>query len=170
MAGIAGSRPPIHGRSIGRLDASPHSVRVLICKRRLEAAAHLAIRPGRPSCHRRRSQSPVRRRPSARHSPCRRRQPQSVSFFESADSPVTVGLVIDSSVSMQRRRESVIAAGIAFAESSDRTMRCLRCTSTRRSGAACRQGRCSRATAKSCDTRSSGRRRGQTAIVRSAWR
>jgi Ca-activated chloride channel homolog len=45
-------------------------------------------------------------------------KPQSVSFFESADSPVTAGLVIDSSVSMQRRRESVIAAGIAFAESS----------------------------------------------------
>ena len=41
-----------------------------------------------------------------------------MSFFESADSPATVGLVIDSSVSMQRRRESAIAAGIAFAESS----------------------------------------------------
>lgn len=43
---------------------------------------------------------------------------QSVSFFEDADSPVTVGLVIDSSVSMQRRRDAVIAAGVAFAESS----------------------------------------------------
>jgi Ca-activated chloride channel homolog len=44
-------------------------------------------------------------------------QPQAVTFFENADSPVTVGLVIDSSISMQRRRESVIAAGASFVES-----------------------------------------------------
>jgi Ca-activated chloride channel homolog len=45
-------------------------------------------------------------------------KPQTLTFFENTDSPVTVGLVIDSSISMQRRRKAVIAAGIAFAESS----------------------------------------------------
>lgn len=43
--------------------------------------------------------------------------PQPIGFFENADSPVTVGLVIDSSGSMQTRR-AVIAAGMAFAHSS----------------------------------------------------
>jgi Ca-activated chloride channel family protein len=44
--------------------------------------------------------------------------PQPVSFFESADTPVTVGLVIDSSISMQRRREAIAAAGSSFVSSS----------------------------------------------------
>ena len=45
-------------------------------------------------------------------------RPQPIEFFETEDTPVTVGLVIDSSGSMQRRRDGVIAAGMAFAESS----------------------------------------------------
>ena len=45
-------------------------------------------------------------------------RPQPIQFFENEDTPVTVGLVIDSSGSMQRRREGVIAAGMAFAASS----------------------------------------------------
>jgi VWFA-related protein len=45
-------------------------------------------------------------------------QPQTVSFFTNEDSPVTVGLVIDCSGSMQRKRDAVISAGLAFAQSS----------------------------------------------------
>jgi Ca-activated chloride channel homolog len=45
-------------------------------------------------------------------------RPQEIQFFENEDTPVTVGLVIDSSGSMQRRRDGVIAAGMAFADSS----------------------------------------------------
>src|SRR5690349_9741424 len=45
-------------------------------------------------------------------------RPQPIEFFENEDTPVTVGLVIDSSGSMQHHRDGVIAAGIAFAESS----------------------------------------------------
>jgi Ca-activated chloride channel homolog len=45
-------------------------------------------------------------------------RPQEIHFFENEDTPVTVGLVIDSSGSMQRRRDGVIAAGMAFADSS----------------------------------------------------
>src|SRR5438477_12881391 len=45
-------------------------------------------------------------------------RPQSIEFFENEDTPVTVGLLIDSSGSMQHRRDGVIAAGMAFAESS----------------------------------------------------
>jgi VWFA-related protein len=44
-------------------------------------------------------------------------RPQAIEFFEAADSPVTVGLAIDSSISMQRRRDAVIAAGVSFARS-----------------------------------------------------
>ena len=44
--------------------------------------------------------------------------PQPIAFFANEDTPVTVGLVIDSSGSMQPRRDTVIAAGMAFAESS----------------------------------------------------
>src|SRR4051812_23403068 len=44
--------------------------------------------------------------------------PRPIAFFENEDTPVTVGMVIDSSQSMARRREAVIAAGLAFAESS----------------------------------------------------
>ena len=45
-----------------------------------------------------------------------RRQP--IEFFQNDDTPVTVGLLIDSSGSMVSRRRGVIAAGMAFAESS----------------------------------------------------
>jgi VWFA-related protein len=45
-------------------------------------------------------------------------RPQPIAFFEHEDTPVTVGLVIDSSQSMAPRRDAVIAAGMAFAESS----------------------------------------------------
>ncbi len=45
-------------------------------------------------------------------------KPQRIAFFRNEDSPVTVGLVIDSSSSMHRKREAVIAAGLAFAQSS----------------------------------------------------
>jgi VWFA-related protein len=46
-------------------------------------------------------------------------RPQPIQFFENEDTPVTVGLLIDSSGSMQPRRDSVIAAGMAFAASSN---------------------------------------------------
>lgn len=45
-------------------------------------------------------------------------RPEAVSFFHNEDNPVTVGLVLDCSGSMQRKREAVIAAGLAFARSS----------------------------------------------------
>jgi Ca-activated chloride channel family protein len=45
-------------------------------------------------------------------------RPQPIAFFENEDTPVTVGLVIDSSGSMLPRRDAVITAGMAFAESS----------------------------------------------------
>jgi VWFA-related protein len=45
-------------------------------------------------------------------------QPQPITYFENDDRPVTVGLVIDSSGSMQRKRDHVIAAGLAFAKAS----------------------------------------------------
>lgn len=46
-------------------------------------------------------------------------RPQVVEFLEHEDTPATVGLLIDSSASMVRRRDSVIAAGMAFAASSN---------------------------------------------------
>jgi len=45
-------------------------------------------------------------------------RPQPISLFENDDTPVSVGLIIDSSQSMLTRRDAVIAAGMAFAESS----------------------------------------------------
>jgi Ca-activated chloride channel homolog len=45
-------------------------------------------------------------------------RPQPIAFFANDDTPVSVGLIIDSSQSMLPRREAVIAAGMAFAESS----------------------------------------------------
>jgi len=42
------------------------------------------------------------------------RRPQAISFFNSQDAPVTVGLVIDSSGSMAPNRTMVIAASMAF--------------------------------------------------------
>jgi hypothetical protein len=47
------------------------------------------------------------------------KQPQPVSFFSNQDTPVTVGLVIDSSGSMGANRDRVIAAAVAFAENSN---------------------------------------------------
>src|SRR5687767_4000227 len=43
---------------------------------------------------------------------------QPIAFFENDDAPVTVGLVLDNSGSMQPRRDDVIAASLAFASSS----------------------------------------------------
>ena len=45
-------------------------------------------------------------------------RPQEISFFNAADVPVTVGLVIDNSTSMMTERELVTAGTSAFAESS----------------------------------------------------
>jgi Ca-activated chloride channel family protein len=45
-------------------------------------------------------------------------RPQNAQLFTSEDAPVTVGLLIDSSGSMQPNRERVIAAAAAFAEAS----------------------------------------------------
>jgi VWFA-related protein len=45
-------------------------------------------------------------------------RPQNAQLFTSEDAPVTVGLLIDSSGSMQPNRDRVIAAAAAFAESS----------------------------------------------------
>jgi VWFA-related protein len=45
------------------------------------------------------------------------RRPQEISFFNSQDAPVTVGLLIDSSGSMQPNRDLVIAASLGFSKS-----------------------------------------------------
>jgi Ca-activated chloride channel homolog len=45
--------------------------------------------------------------------------PQPIEYFSHDDIPVTVGLVLDNSGSMQPNREQVIAAGMAFARSSN---------------------------------------------------
>jgi VWFA-related protein len=45
-------------------------------------------------------------------------RPQPVRFFESSDAPATVGLVIDNSTSMSRRRQAIVAAGVSFAAAS----------------------------------------------------
>lgn len=47
------------------------------------------------------------------------KRPQPIRFFLSQDAPVTVGLLLDSSGSMQPNRQSVIAAATAFAEMSN---------------------------------------------------
>jgi len=47
------------------------------------------------------------------------KQSQPVSFFSNQDTPVTVGLVIDSSGSMGGNRDRVIAAALAFAQNSN---------------------------------------------------
>ena len=44
-------------------------------------------------------------------------QPQMISLFTSDDAPVTVGLLVDNSGSMQPNRDHVVAAAAAFAES-----------------------------------------------------
>ena len=45
-------------------------------------------------------------------------RPQSIAFFEHEDTPVSVGILLDSSQSMMTRRDAMIAASLAFAESS----------------------------------------------------
>ena len=45
--------------------------------------------------------------------------PQPLAFLTQDDTPVTVGLLIDNSGSMRTKRDDVIAAGLAFAESSN---------------------------------------------------
>jgi Ca-activated chloride channel family protein len=44
---------------------------------------------------------------------------QALAFVTQDDTPVTVGLIIDNSGSMRTKRDDVIAAGLAFAESSN---------------------------------------------------
>jgi len=44
------------------------------------------------------------------------KRPQAISFFNSQDAPVTVGLLIDSSGSMQPNRDLLIAASMAFSK------------------------------------------------------
>jgi len=46
-------------------------------------------------------------------------RPQQISFFSSADTPATIGLLIDNSTSMISKRERVIAAAMKFAELSN---------------------------------------------------
>jgi Ca-activated chloride channel family protein len=52
--------------------------------------------------------------------------PQTIRLFTSEDAPVTVGLLIDSSGSMQGNRDLVAAAAAAFVQSSKRQRRGLR--------------------------------------------
>lgn len=46
-------------------------------------------------------------------------RPMEITFFNSGDAPVTVGLVIDSSQSMRRKRKEVVAAALAFVAASN---------------------------------------------------
>jgi Ca-activated chloride channel homolog len=46
-------------------------------------------------------------------------RPQPIAFFASEDAPVTVGLLIDSSGSMMRVRDRIVAASSAFVQSSN---------------------------------------------------
>jgi VWFA-related protein len=46
-------------------------------------------------------------------------QPREISQFASVDTPVTVGLVVDNSGSMQFKRPEVVTAGLAFAKESN---------------------------------------------------
>ncbi len=46
-------------------------------------------------------------------------QPQTISFFAAEDAPVTVGLILDNSGSMQPNRERLIAAALGFAATSN---------------------------------------------------
>ena len=45
-------------------------------------------------------------------------RPQPLGFFATADTPATIGLVVDNSTSMARRRDGIVAAGIGFAAAS----------------------------------------------------
>jgi len=46
-------------------------------------------------------------------------RPQEISFFTSQDEPVSVGLLLDASGSMQASRELVLASGVAFVKTSN---------------------------------------------------
>src|ERR1700739_1249509 len=46
-------------------------------------------------------------------------QDQTIQFVRPEDTPATVGLVIDNSGSMRRKRQDVIGAAVAFAEASN---------------------------------------------------
>ena len=46
-------------------------------------------------------------------------KPQAVKFFSAADTPATIGLLIDNSYSMMNRRELVVAAAVGFTERSN---------------------------------------------------
>jgi VWFA-related protein len=46
-------------------------------------------------------------------------KPQTVQFFSAADTPATIGLLVDNSTSMMNRREMAVAAAIGFAEHSN---------------------------------------------------
>jgi Ca-activated chloride channel family protein len=46
-------------------------------------------------------------------------RPQTLHFFEYEDTPVTIGLIIDSSGSMRNARDRIIAASAGFVESSN---------------------------------------------------
>jgi VWFA-related protein len=46
--------------------------------------------------------------------------PQTIQFFVSEDRPVAIGLVVDNSTSMYNKRDAVIEAAAAFADSSNR--------------------------------------------------
>ena len=45
--------------------------------------------------------------------------PRKITQFASVDTPVTVGLVVDNSGSMRRKRPEVVTAGLGFAKSSN---------------------------------------------------
>ena len=46
-------------------------------------------------------------------------KPQAVKFFSAADTPATIGLLIDNSYSMMNRRDLVVAAAVGFTERSN---------------------------------------------------
>src|SRR5262245_51161437 len=46
-------------------------------------------------------------------------KPQDVQFFSAADTPATIGLLIDNSTSMANKREMVVAAAAGFTEMSN---------------------------------------------------
>ena len=46
-------------------------------------------------------------------------KPQEVQFFSAADTPATIGLLIDNSTSMTNKREMVVAAAVGFTEMSN---------------------------------------------------
>jgi Ca-activated chloride channel family protein len=45
--------------------------------------------------------------------------PQEVQFFSAADTPATIGLIVDNSTSLMSKREMVVAAAIGFTETSN---------------------------------------------------